>query len=378
MDSIILVSLVSFFVAFTSIPVVIKISDSKKLFDNPGARKVHFTPIPSLGGVGLFAAIIFSICALVPFASAPWIQYFIAASVIVFFLGMKDDILLLSPMKKFTGQFLAAFLLSYQGHFQLTSLYGFIGMGELHPIVSMIFTYLTVMVIINAFNLIDGVDGLAGTLGLISTLFFGVVFMMEKDMPFAALAFATSAALVGFLIYNFAPAKIFMGDTGSLFLGLINAVLVIHFINVESINSSVLHFTAAPAIGVAALFVPLMDTLRVSFIRIYNGRSPFDPDKNHIHHILLKRGYSHAKVTMILAVVSIMFIGFAILAQPLGINFLILSLFALAFTGVAVFNWGTKISRIRVVQNRSLSEEKTIFSSKVITPSGIKDLEINN
>lgn len=378
MDLIIFVSLISFFISFTSIPVVIKISDSKKLFDNPGARKVHFTPIPSLGGVGLFAAVIFSICALVPFSSAPWIQYFIAASVIVFFLGMKDDILLLSPMKKFTGQFLAAFLLSYQGHFQLNSLYGFLGMGALPPAISMIFTYLTVMVIINAFNLIDGVDGLAGTMGLISSLFFGFVFLMEKDMPFASLAFATAAALIGFLVYNFAPAKIFMGDTGSLFLGLVNAVLVIRFINTGALPSSNIHFTAAPAIGLAVLFVPLMDTLRVSFIRLYNGRSPFDPDKNHVHHILLKRGYSHAKVTIILAAVSVMFIGFSIIAQPLGINFVIFSLFALAFSGVALFNWGTKASRIKSTEAKVQNDNNNVFSSKVITPTGIKDLEVNN
>ncbi len=336
MGSVLLASLVSFIVAFIAIPVVIKIADAKKLFDLPDERKIHFTPIPSLGGIGIFAALMLSVSTMVSFAENPGLQYFLGASVIIFFLGLKDDILLISPIKKFSGQFIAAFLLVYPGHFQLTSLHGFLGLTALNPIFSMLFSFITTLVVVNAFNLIDGVDGLAGTLGLVSTLFFGVVFAIEKDFSFAILSFSMAASLLAFLFYNFSPAKIFMGDTGSLLLGLVNAVLVIRFINTASLPGTVLQFSAAPAIGFAALFVPLMDTLRVTVVRVYKGRSPFDPDVNHIHHLLMKRGLSHMQITGLLGLFAIGFIAFAIFAQSMGINFVIAGLFLIG-TGIAAY-----------------------------------------
>jgi UDP-N-acetylmuramyl pentapeptide phosphotransferase/UDP-N-acetylglucosamine-1-phosphate transferase len=333
MGLVLLASLISFIVAFTSIPAVIKIADAKKLFDLPGERKIHFTPIPSLGGVGIFAAVMLSVSTMVSFSATPGLQNFLGASVIIFFLGLKDDILLISPMKKFAGQLIAAFLLVYPGHFQLTSLHGFLGLTALNPLFSMLFSYITILVVVNAFNLIDGVDGLAGSLGLISTLFFGVVFAIEKDFAYAILAFSMAASLLAFLLYNFSPARIFMGDTGSLLLGLVNAVLVIRFINTASLPGTVMQFSAAPAIGFAALFVPLMDTLRVTVLRVYQGRSPFDPDVNHIHHLLIKRGLSHMQITGLLGLLAIGFIAFAISTQSMGINFVIAGLF---FIGTAI------------------------------------------
>lgn len=221
---------------------------------------------------------------------------------------------------------IAAFLLVYPGHFQLTSLHGFLGLTALNPVFSMLFSYTTILVVMNAFNLIDGVDGLAGTLGLVSTL-FGVVFAIENDFAYAILAFSMAASLLAFLLYNYSPAKVFMGDTGSLLLGLVNAVLVIRFINTASLPGTVLQFSAAPAIGFAALFVPLMDTLRVTVLRVYQGHSPFDPDVNHIHHLLMKRGLSHMQITGLLGLMAMGYIAFAILIQSMGINFVIAGLF---------------------------------------------------
>ena len=329
MDLILIASLLSFFVAFASIPLVIKFSDLKQIFDHPGIRKVHFVPIPSLGGIGIYIAISFSILTMVDFSITPAIQYFSAASLIIFFLGMKDDIMRLSPLKKFSGQLLAAFILTSQGHYQLDSFSGFLGIEVLHPFLASLFTYLTILLIINAYNLIDGIDGLAGMLGLIATLFFGVVFAIENDYAHSIVAFSAAAGILAFLTYNFSPARIFLGDTGSLLIGLINAVLVIRFINLETSENTVLNFSAAPAVGLATLFIPIMDTIRVSVIRVFNGRSPFSPDVNHIHHILLKRGLSHLQVTAILSGFSISLLIFSLLAQPIGITAIIISLFAI-------------------------------------------------
>lgn len=377
MEIIVLASFVSFLVAFISIPVVIKIADAKKLFDNPGDRKIHFTPVPSLGGVGIFAALTFSVTTFITFSKSPEIQYFLSASIIIFFLGLKDDILLISPIKKFTGQLIAAFLLSFQGHFQLNSLHGFIGIQELHPAIATVFTYLTLLVVINAFNLIDGVDGLAGMLGLVSTLFFGIVFTLENQTAFAILSFAMSGSLIAFLMYNISPSRIFMGDTGSLLLGLVNAVLVIKFINLESGAGNILHFSAAPAVGFAVLFIPLMDTLRVTLIRIYNGKSPFDPDVNHIHHLLLKKGMSHIQITGILTIVALLFIAVAIILQPMGITFVIFSLFFLSMMMISILTWAGK-AELHTLDHPQKTKSSSGLVNKFFSKVSASDSEINN
>jgi UDP-GlcNAc:undecaprenyl-phosphate GlcNAc-1-phosphate transferase len=377
MGLVLLASLVSFIVAFTSIPVVIKIADAKKLFDLPDERKIHFIPIPSLGGVGIFAAMMLSVSTLVSFPETPGLQYFLGAAVIIFFLGLKDDILLISPMKKFAGQLIAAFLLVYPGHFQLTSLHGFLGLTALNPVFSMLFSYTTILVVMNAFNLIDGVDGLAGTLGLVSTLFFGVVFAIENDFAYAILAFSMAASLLAFLLYNYSPAKVFMGDTGSLLLGLVNAVLVIRFINTASLPGTVLQFSAAPAIGFAALFVPLMDTLRVTVLRVYQGRSPFDPDVNHIHHLLMKRGLSHMQITGLLGLMAMGYIAFAILIQSMGINFVIAGLFLI---GTAISGYCTFMSMpsSKTVKKFSTSPSARDYEPTIILKNIPSTPELNN
>lgn len=377
MDFVLLASFISFIVAFTSIPVVIKIADAKKLFDVPSERKIHITPVPSLGGVGIFAALMLSVSTMVSFAETPAMQYFVASAVIIFFLGLKDDILLISPMKKFAGQFIAAFLLVSPGRLQMNSFHGFLGLHALHPAVGMLFTFLTILVVINAFNLIDGVDGLAGTLGLVSTLFFGVVFAIEKDFAYAILAFSMAASLLAFLLYNYSPAKIFMGDTGSLLLGLVNAVLVIRFINTASLPGTALQFDAAPAIGVAALFVPLMDTLRVTLVRVYHRRSPFDPDVNHIHHLLMQRGLSHMQITGLLGLKAIGFIAFAMLTQSMGINFVILGLFLIG-TAIAAYCKFTVPSTSKRGNNINASPSSRDNEPTIILKNISSASELNN
>ncbi|HMC84519.1 MAG TPA: MraY family glycosyltransferase, partial [Chitinophagaceae bacterium] len=291
---------IAFSITYLSIPVIIFVAKSKKLYDVPDARKIHDTPIPSLGGLGIFAGFVMASLTVISFAQAADFQYFFAAFFVIFFLGLKDDILDISPIKKFIGQVLAAFLIIYKGNIQIQSMHGFLGINQLPPMVSILFTYLTVIVIINSFNLIDGVDGLAASLALMAVILFGTYFYLVDMQAYAILAFATAGSLVAFLIFNFQPAKIFMGDTGSLLLGLVNAILVIKFIDVANMPNVKVPIAAAPAVGFAILMIPLLDTLRVFGIRIGHRRSPFSPDRNHIHHILLDRGLSHSTITITL------------------------------------------------------------------------------
>src|ERR1700761_515252 len=306
---------ISFTITFLAIPAVINVAEMKKLFDIPDARKVHHAPITPLGGLGIFAGFVFGCLLTLHFNETADLQYFMAAAFVIFFLGLKDDILVISPVKKFIGQVLAAFIIVYYGGIQIRSMHGFLGIYQLPEMFSLLLTYFAVIVVINSFNLIDGVDGLAGSLGLLSTVVFGIYFLKINMLPYSVLAFSLSGSLLAFLICNFQPAKIFMGDTGSLLLGTINAILVIKFINVANTSDVSLPIPASPAVGFTILMIPLLDTLRVFGIRILHRRSPFSPDRNHIHHLLLDRGFSHKAITFTLLTVNISCIALVYLGR---------------------------------------------------------------
>ena len=315
---------ISFTITFLAIPVIITVAERKKLFDIPDQRKVHQTPIPSLGGLRIFAGFMIACLLAVQFQTASEFQYFLAAAVVIFFLGLKDDILVISPVKKFIGQVLAAFLIINKGGIQIKSMHGFLGIYDLPETFSLLLTYFTVIVIINSFNLIDGIDGLAGSLGLMATLTFGVYFLQVNMVAYSVMSFSLAGSLIAFLIFNFQPAKVFMGDTGSMLIGLVASVLVIKFINVAEVVNVNFPIIASPAIGFAILMIPLLDTLRVFGIRIIHRRSPFSPDRNHVHHLLLDKGLSHRAITMILVSVNVLCIIGAFVARGVGATALIL------------------------------------------------------
>ncbi len=342
---------ISFAITFLAIPVIITVAERKKLFDIPDERKVHQSPIPSLGGLGIFAGFILACLIAIQFQTATEFQYFFAAAFVIFFLGLKDDILVISPIKKFIGQVLAAFLIIYKGNIQIRSMHGFLGINELPEMFSLLLTYLTIIVIINSFNLIDGIDGLAGSLGLMSATIFGFYFLQVQMPAYYILAFSLAGSLAAFLIFNFQPAKVFMGDTGSLLIGLINAILVVKFINVA--NSSEEHFpiAASPAIGFAILVIPLLDTLRVFAIRIFHRRSPFSPDRNHVHHLLLDKGLSHRTITLILVSANLLFIIGAYLSRQTGCTWIILSIVSIFFSGIAALYYTRVQPRLFVAKS---------------------------
>jgi len=273
---------------------------------------------------------------------------------VIFFLGIKDDILVLSPIKKFIGQVLAAFIIIYKGGIQIKSMGGFLGIHELPEMFSLLLTYLTVIVIINSFNLIDGVDGLAGTLGLMATVILGSYFLYVNHIPFAILAFSLAGALVAFLIFNFQPAKIFMGDCGSLLLGLTNAILAVKFIEVADIQAGSLPIQSAVAVGISVLIIPLLDTVRVFSIRIFKGRSPFTPDRNHIHHLLLDRGLGHKHVSLFCFLLNIVFITLTYFGRNLGPTYLLCVMCGICFTFLAVLLYAKKPARSVIVSSKPL------------------------
>ncbi|MBO9152588.1 undecaprenyl/decaprenyl-phosphate alpha-N-acetylglucosaminyl 1-phosphate transferase [Chitinophaga sp. MAH-28] len=249
---------------------------------------------------------------------------------------MKDDIVGLSPVKKLVGQLVAAFTIIYLGNLQIRNMYGAFGIGELPYHFSLLLTYFTFIVAVNAFNLIDGIDGLAGSVGLLVSAVLGAYFLYVNEPLYAVMGFALAAGLAGFLIYNITPARIFMGDTGSLLVGLVNATLIVKFIEVAGNPAGKLPLQSVPAIAFAILIIPLFDTLRVFAIRMSRGRSPFTADRHHIHHYMLALGLSHSQATLIAVLSNIAFIVMAYSLQGIGTTALLMLIGGAAFGATTV------------------------------------------
>lgn len=361
-----LTAIISFIVAFMAIPVIIHIADKKKLYDIPDERKLHNHSIASLGGIGIFLAVVFSCLVSIDFQYHSEFQYFLAAMFIMFFIGLKDDIIELSAFKKFVAQIVAASLVIYLGNIRIESLYGIFGVYEMEPMYGIPLTYIVIILIINAYNLIDGIDGLAGGLGLMATMLLGTYFYFVDLMPYAILSFSMSAALMAFLIFNVQPARIFMGDSGALLLGLVLSILTLKFINVASNPLAAVHLASAASIGVTILLIPLVDTIRVFSIRILHGQSPFTPDRNHIHHILLDKGLSHSSITLVCVSSNIIMIACTYFAKGFNNTFLLSFVLLFSFTVIKLLNIGSS-HRKYIIQNDVVvgyKGEKT--ASKVI------------
>ncbi len=375
MLDILLTASVSFIITFLAVPVVLEVAEKKKLFDVPNERKVHTRLVASLGGVGIFGGFILAALLSIQVHLNYEFQYFFAAAVVIFFLGLKDDLIILSASKKFIGQIIAASILIHLGGIRLDSMHGVLGFEKLPEAFSLALSYLTIIVVINSFNLIDGVDGLAASLGILTMLVFGSYFFAIGYQAYALLAFALAGSLAAFMIFNHHPARIFMGDSGSLMIGLINAVLVIKFINVANDPLVAVPVPSAVAIGFAILIVPLLDTLRVFSIRILNGQSPFTPDRNHVHHLLLDRGMDHAAVTLTCVSVNIAFIIMAWFGRHLGPNYLMLLMLTLAFSGLGLLYYKRPRRAILIAKRGEGVATMQTTSTKVVTLTKEKEAQ---
>jgi len=347
-----------------------RVADEKKLFDLPDARKVHSNAIASLGGVGIFIGFFLASLLTIKGEERPEIQYCFASGIVVFFLGLKDDILVISALKKFIGQLAAAAIVIHLAGIRIESMHGVFGLGTLPLPLSYLLSYVTIIVIVNAYNLIDGVDGLAGSLGILTTSIFGVYFFLANMPVYSLVAFGMAGSLLAFLVYNFNPAKIFMGDSGSLLLGLVNAILVMKFIKVADAPGAAIPIDSAVAVGFSILVVPLLDTLRVFSIRISKGRSPFVPDRTHIHHLLLDRGLNHRSITVSCVGLNISFIVMAYFGRALGSTALLLIMFATSVAVIGLLMFVKRTSSTLVISSsfQHLNSEPIMQATTKVVP----------
>lgn len=357
-----LVFALSLFTVALSIKPLITVAIRKRLFDAPSeSRKIHKRIIPNLGGLAIFTGFLLAAALFVDISSFWNANYILAAGVIIFIIGLKDDLIGVDPMKKFAAQFLAAFLVTILADIRIMNLGGLFGIHELAYPFSVGLSIFLFVGFINAYNLVDGIDGLAGFLGLMTAFVYAALFYYAGYPQWTYLCLALAGALVGFLIHNVSPARIFMGDCGSLLLGFMVAALTIQFINVAGkavIEIGSVSVSSAPALALSIAVLPVFDTIRVFTIRILNNQSPFKADRNHMHHRMLALGMNHMQATATLVSVSLVFIATAFFLQKIGNNQLFATLILVIIllnTTLSIYLYSKKILDEVVVPGSNLN-----------------------
>ena len=325
--------IISFFMVFFSIPSILRVAHQKNFFDEAGHRSVHKGKIPTLGGLAIFLGFLFTYSLFVDWFEFTKIPFLIPAIIIIFGIGIKDDILVTAPIVKLLGQIIAAFIIVGMGDLRITDLHGFFGI-ELNYLASISISIFLMVFIINGFNLIDGIDGLAAITGIITIISFGVWFYLNGNYHIPIMSSALVGGLIAFAYYNVFSKhqKIFMGDTGSLMLGFLLSVVAISFSEFtipEKYPNHPFTMNSGPAVALAILIVPVIDTIRVFFLRVSQGKSPFTADKNHIHHRMLALGFNHLQTSLILGGINIGFVILGYYFRNLGMLKLTLLVFCL-------------------------------------------------
>lgn len=314
--------LISFTIVMIAIPPILQVARAKNLFESFDERKIHSGSIPPLGGVAIFIGFVIGTIIATDGYTFDSLKYIIASVILMFFIGLKDDLMVISARKKLIVQIFASVLLITLGNVRLTNLHGLLGIYDIHYFVSLPITLFIMLGVINAFNLIDGIDGLASGLAIVATIIFGLWFLFDAEIQFSIMSFALTGSLSGFFLYNVFGHrnKLFMGDTGSLIIGLLISTLAIKFNEFNIVKDHVVNVMGAPSISFAIIIVPLIDTLRVITIRLKQKKSPFSPDRNHLHHRLLELVPNHLQVTVILVAATLFMTGVAILFNNLGLS----------------------------------------------------------
>ncbi|MGQ7868784.1 glycosyltransferase family 4 protein [Sunxiuqinia sp. sy24] len=356
----------SFLLTYISIPAIVRISNEKHLFDEPNSRKLNKTAVPTLGGVSIFIGI--SLGATLFLGSLRFLElrYIFAALIMLFFIGLKDDILVISARKKLMVQMAAAAILVGLGNVQITSLSNLFFLNQMSIWMSIPLSFMLLLFIINAMNLIDGIDGLASGIAVLVSGVLGSWFFVSGHIQYALLSFAIAGSLLAFLRFNLwgGDNKIFMGDTGSLILGGLLGVLIIQFLNFNVAAPTLIKMQNAPAFVLALLIVPVTDTLRVFTIRIYQKRSPFSPDMNHIHHLLIRSGLKHIQASSFLVLYTAFFASFALATSPyLSSTLSFILVLGMSFGAIAILK--KRADKIKYKRDQQIKLTRKILSTGI-------------
>lgn len=324
---------------------LIKVLRQWNLFDSSGEHKIHSTFTPSLGGIAIFLGAVTSLIMCLSFNEWVAFRFFFVSMGIMFIIGLRDDILALTPLQKLYTQFLPVLILVLLDNTLLSSTYGLLGEFAYPKWASISISIIVLVVLTNAYNLIDGLDGLAGAIGIIVFGFYGTWFYISGNDALGYIAFCFLGSLLAFLFFNWQPSKIFMGDTGALMIGLLISYMTIKFINInhELPDHISFKFNSSVATAICVIIIPVFDTIRVIILRLRKSQSPFKADRNHLHHQFLNLGYSHALSVMVISFISIFFLAIAVLLRNQG-DMLIL---AIVLVVCIIINYALKTAQLK-------------------------------
>ncbi len=302
-----------FTLTFLLMPKIIGVAKYRRLTDAPISRSSHTVLTPRLGGIAFYIVVMISLYFLKKYDVSDVAYSITPALLILFIIGLKDDLTVLTALTKLISQIIAVGFILMNPAFQITELNGFLNIEEVNGWYTFPISAFIMIAIINAYNLIDGIDGLATTIGIIIFFMLGLMFNRLEMTFFFGISLVMIASLLAFLRFNLSSThkKIFMGDTGSLIVGLIIAFSVIRLFAVPQSILKTLPFQLEnlPLIVLAILVVPFFDTARVFTIRIINKKGPFSPDRNHIHHLLIDYlKLSHRRASFFVGVFNFTFI----------------------------------------------------------------------
>ena len=293
-------------------PKVLKIAILKNIVDNPDARKLQRNPVPVMGGIAVFFGITIGLCCSQAIFNSASTFMLISAMLIMLYTGTMDDIISLSPGIRFLIEILVIVWLMYTSNSSINCFWGLWGISTIPAWISYPLTVFAAVGIINAINLIDGVNGLSSGFCFMSSVLFAIFFQITGNQTMTTLAMSAAGAIVPFFLHNVfgQNTKMFIGDGGTLVIGTMMAMFVMNILGTNS-GCSIL---AAKGVGLipftlAVLSIPVFDTLRVMSTRILNKKSPFHPDKTHLHHMFIDLGFSHIGTT-----ISILSLNFLIVA----------------------------------------------------------------
>lgn len=309
----------SFIVSYLVIPRIISIVRTKNLMDKPNQRSSHKEKTPTMGGVAFFASLLSSLYFLQVYDSHRLGLSLVIGLLILFYVGVKDDLVGVSPRTKIIGQMLSFIFVMDSNELSITSLNGFLGFYELPLWISYFFGIFIIISIVNAYNLIDGINGSASMVGIMIFSIFSYIFYQTEDYYFVLLSISSIGCLTAFLRYNISKKNsIFMGDTGSLLIGFVIGVCTLRFLNlpIERLSMANINYYNKFVLVFIILYIPFVDTMRVFLIRILKHRSPFFADRNHIHHIMIDyMMLSHIQASLLLALFNLLVFIFFYIAN---------------------------------------------------------------
>ena len=343
MNFILIVSLISFFGTLFLMPFVIKLAINKRFLVGGGGRNAHEGFTPNVGGMAIFAGLLLANQYILFYFFDSYQNFEIsnefetqikaylivtAGSIIMFVMGLLDDISELSSYLRFSVQLLVATLVVYIGDLRISDFHGVLGLYELPYLFSVIFSISVIIFIINSFNLTDGLDSLAASLGLFILISFAIIFYYNGKYYDCTLACSGFSSLLAFWLYNKPPARIFMGDGGSLMIGFIIACCAIRACSMKIEPSGVIN----PVLILCILAYPSVDTLRVFLVRIFSGKPPFSADRNHIHHLLVDKDFNHGWASFFAVMYSAVLTGICyLIVEYVTLSFYIMVSLAILF-----------------------------------------------